>query len=184
MQDVRQIERPALDRKDSHASQASQESIFGLRNAAPLSPPLSEHRSSGSGNWGTLATTLQVPGFGDGVEPGLEVVDSVDHENGLMLATEGEVPVQPAPTASMKSIDYPMRHDGSFYKFGGFCEGAKQMIRGEAGFRVMKRPSVRTKCSGKMQLLTRFRDIIVQLCRLDASNAPTKLDGTMLKKTD
>jgi hypothetical protein len=114
-----------------------------------MSPSVSGHRSSGNGNWGTLATTLQVPGFGDGVEPGLEVVDTVDRDNGLMLANEGQIPpiqptpIQPMPTASMKSIDYPMRPDSSFYKVGGFCDGAKLMVRGETGFRVMKRPSVR-----------------------------------------
>lgn len=157
LQEVRQQDRPKLDRKDSHASQASQESIFGLRNAEPLSPPLSEHRTSGSGNWGTLATTLQVPGFGEGVESGLEVVDTVDRDNGLILATEGEVPVQQTPTTSMKSVDYPMRHDSSFYKFGGFCDGAKNMIRGETAFRVMKRPSVRTSHSSKNTATNTFQ---------------------------
>lgn len=144
LQDIRLQDRPNAERKDSHASQASQESIFGLRNAAPLSPPLSEHRSSGNDNWGTLATTLQVPGFGDGVEQGIEVVNNIDRDNGLILANEDQIAVQPTPTASMKSMDCPMRPDGSFYKFGGFCEGAKHLIKGETGFRIMKRPSVWT----------------------------------------
>jgi hypothetical protein len=128
------IVQPLLHRQ---GSQASQESIFGLRNA-PLSPPLSESRDS----WGPLATTLKTPDFGRGVEPGIEVVSPYDHENGLMLANENE-PSQPTPTASVKSIDHPMRHDSSFYKFGGFCEGAKAVMRGEVGFKVVKRPAVR-----------------------------------------
>lgn len=130
------------DRQQRTASQASQESIFGIRASAPLSPPLSEHRTSGQDNWGILATTLQLPGFGEGVEQGLEVVSHVDHDNGLILANERHILNQPTPTASLKSIDHPMRHDSSFYKFGGFCEGAKAIIRGELGFKVVKRPSV------------------------------------------
>lgn len=118
-------------------SQASQESIFGLR-AAPLSPPISE-RGSGGDSWGALATTLQLPGFGMGVEPGLEVVSPVDHNNEKMLAYEDNMP-EPTPTASMKSIDHPMRHDTSFYKFGGFCDGSKAILSGEAGLKKFKRP--------------------------------------------
>ena len=142
LQDVRFADQQKVERQDSHASQASQESIFGLRSAAPLSPPLSEHATSGADRWGHLATTLQVPGFGEGVEQGIEVVDNIDRDNGLILANEDQIALQPTPTASMKSMDYPMRHDSSFYKFGGFCDGAKALIRGETGFRIMKRPAV------------------------------------------
>jgi len=131
------------DRLQRADSQTSQDSIFGNRAAAPLSPPLSEHRSSGNDKWDTLATTLQLPDFGEGVEQGIEVVDPVDHENGLMLASEGEVHVvsQPTPTESVKSIDHVMRHDTSFYKFGGFCDGARAMLKGESGLKIVKRPS-------------------------------------------
>ncbi|KAH8587595.1 hypothetical protein B0O99DRAFT_526536 [Bisporella sp. PMI_857] len=122
-----------LHRSDS---QASQESIFGLRSP-PLSPPLSTHRTSATGN---LATTLKLPGFGKGVEPGIEVVDRINHDSGLILANESQQTGQPTPTASMKSADHPMRHDSSFYRFGGFCEGAKQILRGEAGFKPVNRP--------------------------------------------
>ena len=134
-------ERPRPERQDR---QDSQDSIFGLR-AAPLSPPLSEHRTSGNETWGILATTLQVPGFGSGVEDGLMPVGGVDHENGLILANENQIVSQPTPTASMKSIDYPMTQNSSFYKFGGFCDGSKAMIRGETGLKVVKRPSVSIK---------------------------------------
>ena len=167
-------ERPTGERKDSHASQASQESIFGLRNSAPLSPPLSEHRSSGSDHWGHLATTLKVPGFGEGVEPGIEAVDTIDRDNGLILANEDQVVNQPTSTASLKSTDYPMRHDSSFYRFGGFCEGAKLMTRGEVGFRVMKRPSVSLSTPIVRCVLTTLRDTTAPLSQLGASNARTK----------
>lgn len=125
----------------------SQDSIFGLRAAAaPISPPLNEYRAlDESDTWGTLggalATTLQTPDFGKGVEPGLEVVTGIDYENEKIAVGPDEYR-QPTPSSSVKSIDYPIRHDASFYKFGGFCEGSKAVLRGENGFRVVKRPSV------------------------------------------
>ncbi|KAI9645287.1 hypothetical protein NHQ30_006022 [Ciborinia camelliae] len=151
------------------------ESGTSLWMKSPVSPPMSEVHDPAS--WGrlapttttttpatnptstlSLATTLQVPGFGSGVEEGLEVVPVI--ESGLeVVPTQGPepVPIQPPnpipenrsqsqlamhrATPSMKSIDCPMRHDSSFYKFDGFCPGAKAMIRGETGFKVVKRPS-------------------------------------------
>lgn len=126
------------ERPTRQDSTQSQESIFGLR-AAPLSPTLSEHRNSGAEN---LATTLQVPGFGSGVEEGLEVLSHVDHDNGLMLVCEDEIIDQPTPITSTKSIGYPIRHDTSFYRFGGFCDGARALIAGNTGFKIVKRPTV------------------------------------------
>ncbi|KAL2065665.1 hypothetical protein VTL71DRAFT_3335 [Oculimacula yallundae] len=127
--------------------QDSQDSIFGLRSE-PLSPPLSEHRTSGgTDTWGrlgegALATTLQLPDFGKGVEPGLEVANGIDYDNEkIVVGSDEPMYNQPTPTASMKSIDYPIRHDTSFYKFGGFCEGSKAILRGENGLKVVKRPS-------------------------------------------
>ncbi|KAJ5040526.1 uncharacterized protein L3040_006180 [Drepanopeziza brunnea f. sp. 'multigermtubi'] len=128
--------------------QDSRDSILGLR-AAPLSPPLSEHGTSiGSGGtetWRTLvgeaiATTLQTPDFGKGVEPGIEVVTGIDHENEKIAVGPDEYH-HPTPTASMESVDCPIRHDTSFYKFGGFCEGSKAVLRGENGFKIVKRPA-------------------------------------------
>ena len=184
LQDIRVQDRPAPERKDSHTSQASQESIFGLRNAAPLSPPLSEHRSSGNGSWGPLATTLQVPGFGQGVEQGIEVVDNIDRDNGLILANEDQIIVQPTPATSLKSVDAPMRPDSSFYRFGGFCEGAKVLLGGGTGFKIMKRPSVRTfPCHSNSIILTFNRATTAPQFQLAALNAPTKLVGPKSKKT-
>jgi len=132
------------DRPVVSQRQDSQDSIFGLRSAAPLSPPLSDHRHSGGDeNLGDLATTLKVPGFGEGVEDGLHLVTNIDYDNEkIFVRQDGPSFSQPTPTTSMKSIDYPIRHDTSFYKFGGFCEGAKALLRGETGFKVVKRPSV------------------------------------------
>jgi hypothetical protein len=141
---------PHPDRQQAQR-QDSQDSIFGLR-AAQSSPPLSDGRvSGGSDHWGApLATTLQPPGYAQGVEPGLEVVTGTPgfrYDEGMIVVGPSEEPA-PAytlatPTTSLRSQDYPMRHDSSFYKFGGFCEGAKVLVRGEQGFKIVKRPSVR-----------------------------------------
>ena len=126
----------SLHRADS---QASDDSLFGLRAVSPLTPPLAPtHRRTLTGS---LATTLQLPDFGKGVEPGIEAVVRIDHENGLMLAHEGQILVTQTPAASVLSVDHQMRHDSSFYKFGGFCEGAKMLLRGEVSYKQMKRPA-------------------------------------------
>ncbi|KAH6671839.1 hypothetical protein B0J14DRAFT_81810 [Halenospora varia] len=91
--------------------------------------------------WEGLSSTLHVPGYGSGIESGLEVVMGVDHDNEKMPVDDENSLAQNTPTPSMKSFDYPIRHDTSFYKFGGFCDGAKAMMRGETGFKVVKRPS-------------------------------------------
>lgn len=111
--------------------------IFG----SPESPPLSEGRQSGVDNWGPLAHTLKLPNFGVGVEEGLEVVGRVDDDPEKMLANEDRG--QPTPTLSVQSADCHMRHDASFYKYGGFCEAARMILRGEEGaLKVIKRPAV------------------------------------------
>jgi hypothetical protein len=82
-------------------------------------------------------------------ETGMETKFDLDNEkmvaagNEKMLVSEDRSFFQSTPAASMKSIDHYMRHDSSFYKMGGFCEGARLMMRGETGFKVVKRPSVR-----------------------------------------
>ena len=89
------------------------------------------------------SSALRVPGYGAGIESGLEVVVDIDHDNEKMVVEQEEPSfAQPPQTASMKSIDCPIAHDTSFYKFGGFCDGAKAMMQGETGFKVVKRPSV------------------------------------------
>ncbi|EDN98218.1 hypothetical protein SS1G_13075 [Sclerotinia sclerotiorum 1980 UF-70] len=146
------------------------ESGTSLWMKSPVSPPMSDIHDPAS--WGrlapattsptstaSLASTLQLPGFGNGVEDGLEVVPIFDSGLEVVPTQDPEpVPIQPlsripeyrsqsqlamhrAMTPSLKSLDCPMRHDSSFYKFEGFCPGAKAMIRGETGFKVVKRPS-------------------------------------------
>ncbi|KAE8441922.1 hypothetical protein EG329_004180 [Mollisiaceae sp. DMI_Dod_QoI] len=130
-------EPPAARRHDSE-----DESIFGLR-AGPLSPPLSEHRSSGGLE--AIAATLRLPNFGEGVEQGIEVVDNIDYGAEKIPvfddSSSANEPTHAGPATSVKSIDHPMRHDASFFRFGGFCEGARALVKGETGFKIYKRPA-------------------------------------------
>jgi hypothetical protein len=110
----------------------------------PDSPPLSQgHQSAGSG-WDNigLAETLKTPGYGEGVEDGIQVVVTpVISDPGLMLVNEDTKLLTPA--VSIQSMDYAIRHDSSFYKYGGFCDGAKMTLRGAGGaMKELKRPGV------------------------------------------
>jgi hypothetical protein len=176
---------PHPDRQQAQR-QDSQDSIFGLR-AAQSSPPLSDRRvSGGSDNWGApLATTLQLPGYGQGVEPGLEVVTGTPgfrYDEGMIVVgpSDESAPAYTlaTPTTSLRSLDYPIRHDSSFYKFGGFCEGAKVLVKGEQGFKIVKRPSVRIYliawCSVNYIATNSLRVIIALLSLLGVSNALTR----------
>ncbi|RFU34857.1 hypothetical protein B7463_g1487, partial [Scytalidium lignicola] len=126
----------------------SQESIFGNRVAAPLSPPLSAKHDSGASRPHSRADhagpsrrpAQNDTNYGLGIEAGLEVVH--DYSQGL-IAIEGQNPIQQprTPTASVRTIDHPITPSSSFYKFEGFCEGARAMMRGEVGFRQVRKPA-------------------------------------------
>ncbi|KAH8802728.1 hypothetical protein F5884DRAFT_480362 [Xylogone sp. PMI_703] len=131
--------------------QDSQESIFGNRVLAPLSPPLSAKHDSGASRPHSRADQVDpsrepvrnAPNYGLGIETGLEVVHDYSQDP---IAVEGQNTVQPifqprTPTASVRTIDHPIAPNSSFYKFEGFCEGAKAMMRGEIGFRQVRRPA-------------------------------------------
>lgn len=132
---------PQLGRQDGHNS-------FQVGQSGALSPPLSDHRSSSkAGDWSDLEAThvptVRFPLNAHGIPAGLEVVTNIDYDNEKMAVTEDTARYShPTPTTSMKSVDFPMRHDTSFYKFKGFCEGAKAVLRGENGFKTVKRPHV------------------------------------------
>ena len=122
-----------LERQDSGTSELL---IFGL----PESPPQSGRQSASEGH-GTLARTLKLPGFGEGVPDGIQVVDQVVSDLGLILANENHN--QPTPATSVKSIEYPIRPNASFHKPGGFCPGAHMIRRGTKGAQeVRKKPGV------------------------------------------
>lgn len=89
-----------------------------------------------------LSRTLRLPGFGDNITQGIEVVkDESSSSDGPIPVAEGSPPTS-AP--SVLSVDCPIRHDRSFYRYGGFCEGARMMLRGEKDyFKIWQRPVVK-----------------------------------------
>jgi hypothetical protein len=183
-------DRQPVQRRDS------EDSIFGLRGAAPASPSMNEKRAAGpSGNielWSPITTTaspavidnpytwdpvpvptklkMPSPSFGNEVPAGLEPVN-VAYDDGMIVVNAPEQNLQPGPTFTVRQMDYPIRPDSSFSKFGGFCEGAKVLIRGENGFKIVKRPAVCSIFEMNMadQLISYPRAIIAQLSRPDAS---------------
>lgn len=195
---------PERQRQSSEGS-----SIFGLRDAAPASPPVTENHAAGtSGNielWSPITTTaspaiidnpytwdptpvptkLQMPppSYGNQVPAGLEPVN-ITYDDGMIVVNAPEESAQPGPTFTVRQMDYPIRPDSSFSKFGGFCEGAKVLTRGEEGFKIVKRPAV---CSISFsdavdRLIICFRAIIAQLFQPGASPVLTKWVGTTWRK--
>jgi hypothetical protein len=81
---------------------------------------------------------------------GIGTVEEYDNEKNYSNDNQGHS----APTKGKEVLhdDIPrpdaasnrglMRHDSSFYKFGGFCDGAKALVKGATGFKIIKRPSV------------------------------------------
>ena len=126
----------------------SEESTYGYYGNTPVSPPLSHKTSSSTDNNNSniLANNLKIPAFGRGIESGLEVVQPIDTANLPMVVSE-EAVKEPTPAPSIKDVEYPMRHDASFYKLGEFCDGAKAISRGETGFKVVKNKAVSEPCS-------------------------------------
>ncbi|KAE9370685.1 hypothetical protein N431DRAFT_343674 [Stipitochalara longipes BDJ] len=148
----------------------SEDSIFGNRRAAPASPSITENHAAGtSGNielWSPITTTaspamidnpytwepptvppavppklqIPMPSYGNEVPAGLIPVN-VTYDDGMIVVNAPEETVQPGPTFTVREMDYPIRPDSSFSKFGGFCDGAKSLTRGETGFKIVKRPA-------------------------------------------
>lgn len=125
-----------------------QESGEPMMFGPPESPPTSDRGSNANANsldWGILAHTLRTPDFGRGVEDGIQVIGpGLVSDPGLMLAAEvgrGELPVTPA--ISLQAVEYPIGQDSSFYKYGGFCEGAKMLLTGQDPLKIQKKPGVR-----------------------------------------
>ncbi|CAG8955148.1 hypothetical protein HYFRA_00007163 [Hymenoscyphus fraxineus] len=140
----------------SHATRSSvassdrySKSPGGQEISSPRSPPVNpaaERRTSDNiGSWGSsgvsLSSTLRVPGFGAGIEPGLEVLTAVGSDNEKMLVGEDVIFNQSKSPVSMNTAGYPISHDSSFFRLGGFCDGATSTLRGQSGFKIVKKPS-------------------------------------------
>jgi len=151
---------PEEARKDSETLGFVQPII--LPDKLPDTPPDSLGRQSGTDEWGVMgiARTLKVPGFGEGVEDGLEVVgQKLVSDPGLIPADESH---SLTPATSVQSVDYAMRHDSSFFKYGGFCESAKMALRGVGGtMKEVTKPAVRfpTIITYKYMILTKTGNV-------------------------
>jgi hypothetical protein len=112
----------------------------------PDSPPLSQGRQSGTDEWRNLNLPgkIQAPNSDEIVEGGLEVVgQTLVSDPGLILAKEDQPEPEPTITTAVQSLGHPIRHDASFFKYGGFCGGAKLMQRRVGGaLKVVKKPGV------------------------------------------
>ncbi|ROT40208.1 hypothetical protein SODALDRAFT_306264 [Sodiomyces alkalinus F11] len=86
------------------------------------------------------------PNFPPGVEDGIEAVPIHNDRDGLIPVNED--PSAPAALAVARPIrqldfrDCTIGSKSSFYLYKGFCEGAKSVMRGEAGVRRSKRPGM------------------------------------------
>lgn len=69
--------------------------------------------------------------------------DSLTIPNATMV-DYGPIPVDTEETANprahLSTIDCTVAANSSFYIHKGFCEGAQEVMRGEAGIRKTKRP--------------------------------------------
>lgn len=147
-----------LEKNERFLARRRQSKVKFQEEFQALSPTWSSRPSSdGEGNNGVLAlaSTLKLPGFGMNISDGIEALkresSRTDIQDGLMLANE---PNHLTPSTSTFSAHCAMSHDSSFYRYGGFCEGAKLALKGEKSYKVIKRPEVRNSkdCIDKARL--------------------------------
>ncbi|KAL2753779.1 hypothetical protein ACRALDRAFT_2029534 [Sodiomyces alcalophilus JCM 7366] len=107
------------------------------------------HRASGSrdGHSSPLNRTSTIPpNFPPGVEDGIEAVRVHNDRDGLIPVDEGSS--APATIMATRTIRRPDFRDcsigskSSFYLYKGFCEGARSILRGEAGVKKSKKPGL------------------------------------------
>jgi hypothetical protein len=127
-----------------------------LSDTFPNTPPDSTGRQSGADEWGTMGTAVErkYPGLGNGIGEGLEVVgQGLVSDPGLIPVNESHSHNDLTPATSVQSVEYAMRHDSSFFKYGGFCDGAKMALRGVGGtMKDITKPAVRTSPVPKRSL--------------------------------
>jgi hypothetical protein len=91
-----------------------------------------------------LSSTLKLLGFSINVINGIEAIKreltGIDVPDGLMLINE---PNELIPLTSTFSAHHIISHDSSFYRYGGFYEGAKLALKEQKFYKVVKRPEVR-----------------------------------------
>lgn len=132
---------PDEPRKDSETL------VIGMPKILPDTPPYGPGPRSPTDQWGTLGPTgnLSARGYGDGVVDDKEVVgQKLISDPGLIPTNENYKDLKDlTPATSVQSVDYSLRHDSSFFKYGGFCDGAKMSLRGVGGtMKELRKPDV------------------------------------------
>jgi hypothetical protein len=91
--------------------------------------------------WDPVSTRLQPPPPVHGSEASSGLIPvNIAYDDGMIVVNAPEP--GSAATFTVRQMDYPIRPDSSFSKYGGFCEGAKALTRGDTGFKIVKRPAV------------------------------------------
>jgi hypothetical protein len=136
-----------LEQNERFLARRRQSKVEFHEELQALSPAWSSRPSSdgeGDNDVLGLASTLKLPGFGKNVTDGIEAMKrestSTGVADGLMLVNE---PNGLTPSTSTVSAHCAISHDSSFYRYGGFCEGAKLASKGQKFYKVVKRPEVR-----------------------------------------
>ncbi|KAI9730045.1 MAG: hypothetical protein M1818_008314 [Claussenomyces sp. TS43310] len=146
------VSRDSIATTTSMYSTASPPLVFGnLQQHAPETPPGSEGDQSGIEDWGPASRTLNPSDFGRGFDDGLQVVVAPD--SGLvpvanwLVSDPGLIPVNVDSEVEGKLVfvqgrDTSITPQASFFKYGGFCEGAKKSRDGDSdALKVIKKPT-------------------------------------------
>ncbi|KAF6821518.1 SH3 domain-containing protein [Colletotrichum sojae] len=124
----------------------SQESARSWYTDGAISPSHAEHRAStASYNDGRLSPTSRGPiipaNFPPDVEDGIERVPLVvNDEEGLIPVASESRQAEPSSAAVVPPKDCTIGLSSSFYVYKGFCDGAKEVIRGGIGIKKVKKP--------------------------------------------
>jgi hypothetical protein len=127
---------------------------------SPVSPDPQNHGSSGGGFRRESNGPARSPEYFGNVVEGLEVVNPPTiSDPGIMLVAEDTRPqgyaISLTPDPSFKSVDHTLQHDSSFFKYGGFCDGAKATTRGALGtMKEIQRPGVSHGAGSLFRMLT------------------------------
>ncbi|KAF4836946.1 hypothetical protein CGCSCA4_v012167 [Colletotrichum siamense] len=122
-------------------------SVFdGWKEEGTRSPAMTDHRSStASGQDGQLSPLSRgaviPPNFPPGIHEGIERVPLVTNDYEAPIPVDSEsTHSRPASMMSARPKDCSIGLSSSFYLYKGFCDGAKEVIRGGAGIKKVKKP--------------------------------------------
>ncbi|SPN99624.1 uncharacterized protein DNG_02476 [Cephalotrichum gorgonifer] len=117
-------------------------SVYGTNSS------IGDHHTSGhSANEGSVGSPVfsQGPTPGTPASPrdsgGLQVVPMASRENEGLIPVEPDKMTQGTPLPTRPARDTSITLSSSFYVMKGFCEGAKEVMRGELGVKKVKKPT-------------------------------------------